>query len=385
MEGSVRKRGKKWYYSFEGARVNGERNRIERPGGKTKAEALEALRKAIDSYENGEILDLSKSSVADYFDYWFDDYVVRNLRPNTQDNYKGVIENYIKPELGKYKLKAISPAKVQSFVDKLPKGFGKSLSKHTVEIIVTVLKGAFKRAVYPYELLRNNPTSYIELPNFPRKASSQEEDLKIITLEQYQQILDLHPYASPFHMPVVLSFHSGLRRGETAGLMWSDISFEKKTLTVDRQMLTVKGGKWELGPLKTDSSYRTIAIDDILIAELKKMKKRQSENKLRYGQHYYDSNFVCTKDNGKPVTPNSIKHYSRRITELLHFPFNFHSLRHTHATMLLEDGAKSKAVQERLGHSRNSTTMDTYVHVTKKMRTDTVDIFTERMKRTQQN
>ncbi len=61
--------------------------------------------------------------------------------------------------------------------------------------------------------------------------------------------------------------------------------------------------------------------------------------------------------------------------------FNFHSLRHTHATMLLEDGVKPKIVQQRLGHSRISTTMDKYIHVTEKMRSEAVDIFEQRLKR----
>lgn len=102
------------------------------------------------------------------------------------------------------------------------------------------------------------------------------------------------------------------------------------------------------------------------------------ESKLRYGKYYMDSNFVCTKENGHPVTPNSVKYSCTRIQKQLGFPFNFHSLRHTHATMLLENGANIKEIQARLGHSRISTTMDTYSHVTHKMKQEIVDIF-ERM------
>lgn len=104
----------------------------------------------------------------------------------------------------------------------------------------------------------------------------------------------------------------------------------------------------------------------------------QLENRMKYGKWYHDSNAVCTKENGEPVTPNSIKWSASKIKKDLNIAFNFHSLRHTHATMLLEDDVKPKIVQERLGHSRISTTMDKYVHVTKKAKKDTVDIF-ERM------
>ncbi|MGM0239432.1 tyrosine-type recombinase/integrase [Enterococcus sp. AZ103] len=384
MEGSVRKRGGSWYYSFEGAKIDGKRQRIERFGGYTKADAQEALRKAIISYENGDQIDFSNISVADYFDYWHKNYVVKNLKLNTQNNYRNVINKYIKPEIGKYKLKSIGPAKLQEFVDKLPNGFDRPLAKHSVEIVITVLKGAFKKAVYPFQLIKNNPTAYIEMPKYDKKTKQTREDMKIITMDQYFQLLDNFPESSPFHLPLVIAFHTGLRRGEVSGLMWQDISFTEKTLSVERNMLNLDKGEFELGTPKTQGSYRTISIDDILIDELKKAKKHQMESKIRYGRYYFDSNFVCTKENGEPVTPNSIKYFSSTVKRDLGFNFNFHSLRHTHATMLLEDGAKPRAVQERLGHSRIATTMDKYVHVTKKMKTETVDLFAERLRRSQQ-
>lgn len=79
------------------------------------------------------------------------------------------------------------------------------------------------------------------------------------------------------------------------------------------------------------------------------------------------------------MTPNSINWYTAKLRKQT--KVNFHSFRHTHATMLLEDGVKPKIVQERLGHSRISATMDKYVHVTKKMINEAVDIFAQRLKR----
>lgn len=101
----------------------------------------------------------------------------------------------------------------------------------------------------------------------------------------------------------------------------------------------------------------------------------QNKNKLKYGQLYFDSNFVCTKKNGKPITPNSIKYLSSEINQQLGFPFNFHSLRHTHATMLLEAGASPKEVQIRLGHTNIETTLDTYVHLTDYKNRETANLF----------
>ena len=139
--------------------------------------------------------------------------------------------------------------------------------------------------------------------------------------------------------------------------------------------------EFSFGTPKTQASFRTIAIDDVLAAELRRARKSQSENKLRYGEILLRFNFCLYKDNGEPVTPNSIKWHSSRIKRNSELIFNFHSLRHTHATMLLEDGVKPKIVQERLGHSRIATTMDKYVHVTRKMKTEAVDIFAQRLKK----
>lgn len=380
MNGHVRKIGGKWHYVIEMAKVGGKRQRIQKGGWNTKSEAQENLRKALNLYKDGGKVDIKEMSVSDYFDYWMENYVEKNLKYNTQKNYQNVVNKYIKPEIGKYYLSSIGPARLQELVNKLPNGFSTPLAKHSVEIIFTVLKGAFKRAVYPWQAINSNPMIYVEMPAFENKPKQNRDDMKIITMEQYQAILDSNPPSSPFHLPLMIGFHTGLRRGEVCGLQWSDISFEDQTLTVDRIMLQDKHGI-QLGTPKTQSSFRTIAIDDILLQELKRVRKRQSENKLRHGKYYFDSQFVCTKENGEPVTPNSIKWHSGKVKNELGFDFNFHSLRHTHATMLLEDGVKPKIVQERLGHSRISTTMDKYVHVTKKMRTEAVDIFAQRLRR----
>ena len=84
---------------------------------------------------------------------------------------------------------------------------------------------------------------------------------------------------------------------------------------------------------------------------------------------------IITIENGELVTTDSLKYLSRVVNYELKINFSFHSLRYTHATMLLESGANIKDIQERLGHSKLATTMDTYSHVTDRMKHDTVDIF----------
>ncbi|WP_232365231.1 tyrosine-type recombinase/integrase [Lentilactobacillus fungorum] len=89
------------------------------------------------------------------------------------------------------------------------------------------------------------------------------------------------------------------------------------------------------------------------------------------------------RETSSPRIPS--KYYCTEIQKKLGFPFSFHSLRHTHATMLLENGAKMKEVRHRLGHAKITTTMDTYSHVTRKMQNQTVNIFEKMLKQSKEN
>lgn len=102
-----------------------------------------------------------------------------------------------------------------------------------------------------------------------------------------------------------------------------------------------------------------------------------------YGEYYIDNNFVCTKESGKHVITDTLKYLSRVVNYELNIDFTFHMLRHTYATMLLEAGANIKDIQKRLGHSKLSTTMDTYSHVTITMEKNTVNIFEKTLKNEQ--
>ena len=227
---------------------------------------------------------------------------------------------------------------------------------------------------------------------------------------------------NPFRYALLIGFHTGLRIGEVFGLCWDDIDFTEKTLTVDKQtykrnygldtrkVMKEKGKKedksaWYFGSTKTAGSVRTIKISDTLIKELREYKKMQMEYQLQYGEYYTliykkeekdeqgntiyrlvevpksvpvalpQANLILRRENGEYCTKDSFKYASKVIHYDLGIEFTFHSLRHTHATVLSESGASAKAVQARLGHDRIETTLQTYVHNTKNMEQDTVNIF----------
>jgi ATP-dependent helicase/nuclease subunit A len=373
MQGSIRKKGNYWYYGFDVGIVDGKRKRIERKGGSTKKEAQQALRKALREYElTGSLITESDLSVSDFFDYWFKEYVEINCKYKSQINYKRIIDIHIKPYFGVYKLKSLNSRVLQEFLNfKYKEGY----SKESLKGFKGVLSIALKTATYPYEFIKENPMLYVTLPKYDERKVDTEK-LKVITIDEFQIIIDRFKHKSDFCIPLQIAFNTGMRASEVCGLTWECVDLKNGFVEV-KKILLKKEGEWIFGTPKTNSSYRKVPIGSTLIDILRAHRKGQLNNKDKYGKHYIDTNFVCTKENGDFITTDSFKYMSRVINYDLKIDFTFHSLRHTHATMLLEAGANLKEIQNRLGHSKLETTTDTYSHVTKKMNNDTVEIFEE--------
>lgn len=372
MQGGVRKKGDTWYYYFDLAKVDGKRKKIERKGGSTKKEALTALRNAIAEYENaGTLKSDNDISYSDYLDYWMNNYVKIQCKKTTEALYKRYIEQHIKPILGLYKLKTLNPSILQDFLNKKSiNGF----SKNTVSSFYGLLSGSLKYSVYPMKYIKENPMTYVHLPRYDILHKKDSSELKIISLTDFNRIIERFPIGSSFYIPLQIAFQTGLRASEVTGLTWDDIDFNNYTLEVNKILVKI-GPEWTFGTPKTQSSHRIINIGPSLVKILQDHKIYQDEMRIKYGHWYKESNFICTKENGENITTESLKYLSRVVNYELKINFNFHSLRHTHATMLIENGANMKDVQNRLGHSKLSTTMDTYAHVTPNMQRQTVDIF----------
>ena len=243
----------------------------------------------------------------------------------------------------------------------------------------------------------------------------------ILTLDEWEQIQQRFQ-ETRFYIPLMIGFYTGLRISEAFALTWDDINLENRTLTVNKQVLkrnfgaevrkvVEKKGKkemrssWYFTSPKTEGSNRTIPFGQALYEALKAEKLAQQKNELKYGEYYtihvlkkevdekgndmfrivplqkcvgYDlprTRLICIAENGQYTSTDSFKYASRIIHHELKIGFDYHSLRHTHATMLIEGGANVKNVQARLGHSDITTTLQTYVHNTDKMGEESVAIF----------
>lgn len=362
----------------------------------------------LNTINTGLTFTASEMSVADYMDLWFEEYCKLNYKYNTLLNYKGHIENHIKPALGEFKLSSLAPATIQFFINDFKiKGYSKS---HT-DGIFTTLSSALNYAIEPLKLIQCNPASYVKLPKFePRKSIRY-----VISVKDFERILNKFPFGHPFHVPFILGYTAGLRKSEVYCLTWDDIDFENKILFINKSVYKrhadmthqTKGFGWFIGTPKTHKSVRVIKLDNWTLSILKTEKIRQQENKLFYGEYYTklykrteidenrneiykiiesekpidlpELNFVCVRENGKYCDSDTEKYYSRVIRNRLEIKFNFHSLRHTHTTILMENGANPIDVAERLGHTNIKQTF-TYSHNTLKMQEQSVDILSSVVK-----
>lgn len=415
MNGGVRKRGATWSYYFDLGKVDGKRKKKEKGGFRTKKEAEQALAAAINEYNHaGSVFEPSEITVSDYLDQWYELSCKLNLKYNTQVGYLRIIENHLKPKFGMYKLKAINPTILQEYANNLKlNGYSKS---HIVGIL-TVFQSALDYAIEPLHYITQNPMKSVKFPKVERKP----RERIILTLDEWQQIIDRFR-DTRYYIPLMIGFYTGLRISETFALTWDDIDFEKRTLTVNKQIVkrnfgadvrkvVEKKGKkeqrssWYFTTPKTSASARTIPFGESLYNALKQEKTAQMRNELKYGEFYtihvlrkeqdekgndmyrivpvqkcvesqlQRVHLICITENGQYTSTDSFKFCSRVIHRELQLAFDYHSLRHTHATLLIESGANVKNVQARLGHTNIQTTLQTYVHDTEKMGEQSVELF----------
>ncbi|GAA0763720.1 Tyrosine recombinase XerC [bioreactor metagenome] len=371
-KGSIRQRGKKWYYRFfEDGKV------IERCGGDKKEDALKALNEELNRKYKGYTRP-EETKLKDYLNMWLENYILDEKSENTYDKYNKVITNKIIPSIGDIRLCDLKAIHVDKFLRDLKKSKikkGKNichLSGTTIQMYYGILNAALNRAV-KLQMIIENPCKYIDTPKRNKYKAS------ILTLQEFRLIYNslndtlFEDYI--FKLALDISIETGLRRGELCGLTWDSINFEDNFIDINKALIRIEN-QYSISKLKTEGSYRTIPISDELAQKLKKHKTIQSSNKLKYGEFYkkvifnkisYD--LIFRHENGDYIIPSTFLQRLKRLCRYNKIDKNirWHDLRHTNATYLIESGVNLKVVQDRLGHSLMQTTADTYSHVTKKM------------------
>lgn len=353
---STRKRGNTWEYSFEIGKVNGKRKRCSKGGFRTKKECLEAGTKAKAEYDGtGEVFKSTELTFNDYMDEWYKSYVIPNCKPCTIVSYERAIRLHIKPYFGLLKLKNLTPKICQEFLNDLKT---KNISLSYMKLIRIILHSALEYAVFPLEYIRTNPSKLIRVKfndNYSKVVK-----LDSITPEQFNEIINsLKPSIDYFKIPLYIGWYTGARCGEVLALTWDDINFENKTITINKNMVKVNS-KYYIGSTKTKHSNRIIMMPDALAEILKKWKITQSNMAKTLDKEVPEA--ICTNRQSNRVRNGYITSKCIDISNELGISFHFHLLRHSHATLLINNGASIKDVQLRLGHGTVKSTLDIYTH-----------------------
>ncbi len=408
-KGSVRKKGKKWYYRFYVEDASGKLIQKECVGTESKSETEKLLRQAMDEYDSKKFIATAENiTLAELLDNWAEE----ELKPGSLSNgtvryYLHVVSHLKKHPLAARRLSTITSEQLQALMDIVVFGgkdggfeVKKGYVKDHCNTYCNILNQAFKYAVFPKKYITFNPMQYVKRRR--KKATSglfvEEADpnAKALTPEMYDTLIKYleqhHPDAV---LPVQISYYTGLRIGEVSGLTWQDINLEEQYLTVRRSVTrSAIRKKDEIGPTKR-SKIRTVDFGNKLTEILKEALKQQKANEKEYGSLYQrcyykevreqkrtyfdyysldssekvpedfeEIDFVCRFKDGRLVKPSMLEttcmRVAKKIPELK--GFHFHLLRHTFTTNLLNSGAKPKDVQEILGHEDLRTTMGIYAH-----------------------
>ncbi|OKP78734.1 integrase [Paenibacillus helianthi] len=341
-------------------------------GFETKKEAQIAAadteRKIAEGYEQTD------TPLLDYLEQYVQEYKVGTVRKNTIIQHRNNIENHIKPYFQQIMLREVKPIRYQQFLNQLADNYSKS----TVEIIHNTMNGALEKAVILGKL-EKNPCKGVTI-----KGSVKPKGLKFIESEHIPAFLrSAHQYGYIYWIFYRVLIETGMRKGETAALTWDDIDLKAGTLSINKTLDFAAEDEAELfGDTKTFNSERTIKISQSIISDLKQHIKYQNQNKLAWkGSYKHNLNLVLCRDDGNFMPKSSLFNSFSRILKRAGLPsMPIHSLRHTHAVLLLEAGNDMKYVQERLGHGSMRITADVYSHVSKKIEESSMEKYEAHMR-----
>jgi integrase len=346
------------------------REQHSKGGFATKRQANAYLTNVLAEVQAGVFVAPTKFTVAQYLnDHWLPSL---DLRPSTLASYGHMVRAWIVPALGGRPLAQLTPKQIADFYTSLRGAPRKTRSKkkdktqapppisgRTAQYVAVVLRRALEDALR-LGLISRNPASAVARPRAARvemKAWTAEEAATFLSAVSEDRL-----YAG-----WLLLLCRGLRRGEMAGLRWSDVDLDAGRLAI-RQTLVAVGYEAQFSEPKTAKSRRTVPLDAELVTALHTHRRHQLEERLAWGAGYCESGLVFCREDGSPIHPQRLSALFQghlRRAELP--PIRLHDLRHTCATLSLRSGIPTKVVSEWLGHATTSITEDLYRHVTPAM------------------
>jgi len=349
--------------------TTGKRNRIYKTVTSTKKEAEKIMRQMMTDIENDVYIKNTDITVEAYLFEWHDIYIAPFKSPTTTATYLYNIESYLVPRFGKMLIQNLSTKDIQKWINDL--GVSSPLRKRpltpkTIRNLYMNLNAALKRAVLD-GLIKKNPGETAVLP----KCVKYKAD--VYSADELQLLFEAAK-GSELEIGIMLLVCLGIRRGELMALRWSDFDFDKKLVNIDKSVVRVRQGEAVTKAPKSEAGTRTIDMPDVLISFLQSEKLEYYKRRLKHGGDYHNDDLVICQANGKPY---DVDYYTHKFKQFLKSnglkTIRLHDLRHSHATHMLKLGVSVKAMQQRMGHSTFSTTMDVYSHVLEDMGREAAD------------
>ena len=324
---------------------------------KTKKECAEKLEKLKAECGSGSFRISPEMRFGDWLDFWYQNDSKPGLRHTTQLNYENWIYLHAIPGVGDIPLNKLSQSDLQQFFTEMKKGgrlnnvehHGAGMADRSVRSCHAVCQMALDRAVKD-GLIRTNPAVGCKLPPL------RDKEMRILTKEEVQRFL-IQAKAEGMYEMFLLELTTGMRRGELLALKWSDLDLKTGRLRINKQVYSVNG-KLEINEPKTKAAVRTILLPSAMVELLAEYK----------AQLFSEWMFPSRVKPEQPIDPGYVR---KRLQIILKRAgckrVRFHDLRHTFATMSLENGMDVKTLSTIIGHVSSATTLNIYTHITGEM------------------
>jgi integrase len=385
VRGYTAKKGNRYYaVIYEGVDpVTGKERRRWYPAGTRSADADKLVTELVKRHNDGEYRTPERATLGEYLTQRWLPAQRSQLKATTFHSYRRTIELHVVPTLGHVPLARLAPEDLDALYGRLlesgrrnASGDGPGLSPASVRYIHRILRKALGDAVRKGTIVRN-PASLADPPK-RSTTKGREGEMRVWTAAQLQTFLASLD-GQRLEPAFVLAAHTGMRRGEVAGLRWGDLDLDAKLIHI-RQAAVVVNYELRLTDVKTANGRRTIDVNDDVVRALQAWRRTQAEERLLLGAGYDDHDLVFARPDGTPTHPEVISRtFDRIVVRTGLSRIRFHDVRHTHASLLLKAGVPVKVVSERLGHATPGFTLDVYGWVLPGMQAEAAAVFSRLM------
>ena len=330
---------------------------------KTEKDALAKQLELRTQLTQGTLTTGPQQTVKQFLEYWLEDVSKPSRRTRTYVDYRVIVRKHLIPGLGHIKLQKLTLRDIQAFYARKLRG---GTSAGRIEDIHRVFHAALEQARRE-KLIVVNACTDVQLPR------QEEKEITPLAPEQAKLLLQ-KVKEHRLEMLLTLALVTGMREGELLALRWSDIDFEAEALQVRRTVQYITGYGFVENEPKTAKGRRKIVLPHFVVHALTLHHIKFLKKSTEVGADWQEYNLVFPGNNGKFMHAETLRRRFKKVLVEADLPLvKFHDLRHSAATLLLSMGVPPKVVQEILGHSNISITMNVYTHVLPSMQKEAMD------------